>query len=193
MTSTASTGPVSSRRSDTRRNHERILTVASEVLAASGSVSFNAIAKRAEVGVGTVYRHFPTPAELILAVYEREVRHLVEVVPELLARMSPAEAFHTWAMDHMAPYMMTKAGLAKALAEATAQQSSLPANAVEAIREAMADLLRANVEAGTVRPDARADTVMHGLLGLLMLDPKGDWQPQASALVDLIWRGIRTG
>lgn len=187
-----STGPVSPRRSDARRNHERILAVAADVLASSDPVSFNAIAKRAGVGVGTVYRHFPTPAELILAVYEREVRQLVEVVPRLLARMSPAEAFHTWAMDHLAPYMITKAGLAKALAEATAQRGTLPMSAVESIHGAMAELLRANVAAGTARADVDAATVMRGLLGLLQLDPHGDWQRQAAALVDLVWRGIRT-
>ena len=62
------TGAVSPRRADTRRNHERILAAAAESLARSGEVSFNAVAKRAEVGVGTVYRHFPTPEALILAV-----------------------------------------------------------------------------------------------------------------------------
>ncbi len=74
------TGSVSPRRADTRRNHERILTAAAESLAGSEALSFNAIAKQAGVGVGTVYRHFPTPEALILAVYRRELRHLVDVV-----------------------------------------------------------------------------------------------------------------
>ncbi|UQS24736.1 TetR/AcrR family transcriptional regulator [Amycolatopsis thermalba] len=185
------TGSVSPRRADTRRNHERILAVAAETLAGTGEVSFNAIAKRAGVGVGTVYRHFPTPADLILAVYEREVRHLVEVVPELLEQAGPAGAFRTWTTDHLAPYMMTKRGLAKALAAATAQRGTLPAGAVQSIRDAMGTLLRANVEAGSVRPDVDTETVMRGLLGLLHLDPDGDWQRESADLVDLVWRGIR--
>lgn len=185
------TGSVSPRRADTRRNHERILTVATEALAESSEVSFNAIAKRAGVGVGTVYRHFPTPADLILAVYEREVRHLVDVVPELLEHAGPAGAFRTWVTGHLAPYMMTKRGLAKALAAATAQRGTLPATAVQSIRGAMKALLAANVEAGLVRPGIDAETVMRSLLGLLHLNPDGDWQRETTELVDLVWRGIR--
>jgi len=187
------TGSVTSRRADTRRNHERILAVAAQSLAESDRVSFNAIAKCAGVGVGTVYRHFPTPADLILAVYEREVRHLVEVVPELLERDGPETAFRTWATGHLAPYMMTKCGLARALAAATAQRGTLPADAIASIVSAMDRLLRANVDAGLVRPDVNPETVMRGLLGLLHLDPGGDWQAQAADLVDLVWRGLRTG
>ncbi|GHE79065.1 TetR family transcriptional regulator [Amycolatopsis deserti] len=185
------TGSVSPRRADTRRNHERILAVAARTLAETGEVSFNAIAKRAGVGVGTVYRHFPAPADLILAVYDREVRHLVDIVPELLARTGPDEAFRTWATGHLAPYMMTKRGLAKALAAATAQRGTLPAGAVQSIREAMDALLKANIEAGLVRPEIDGETVMRGLLGLLYLDPDGDWQRQSADLIDLVWRGIR--
>src|ERR1041384_630735 len=93
---TMSTGSVSPRRADTRRNHERILTAALESLTTSGEVSFNAIAKSAQVGVGTVYRHFPTPEALVLAVYRREVQHLVDVVPELLETLAPEQAFRVW-------------------------------------------------------------------------------------------------
>lgn len=185
------TGSVSPRRADTRRNHERILTVAAEALAGSGEVSFNAIAKQAGVGVGTVYRHFPTAADLILAVYEREVRHLVEVVPELLANSDPAVAFRTWAADHLAPYMTTKRGLAKALAAATAQRGTLPASAVESIQGALAELVRACAEAGLVRPDVDVMTVLRVLMGLLYLDPEDDWRYQTAELVELVWRGIR--
>ena len=91
-----------------------------ESLAGSGEVSFNAIAKQAGVGVGTVYRHFPTPEALILAVYQREVRHLVEVVPSLLDSIPPEQAFRVWTTDHLAHYMMTKRGLATALRGASA-------------------------------------------------------------------------
>src|SRR3954449_9575008 len=105
------TGAVSPRRADTRRNNERILTAAATSLAESGAVSFNTIAKKAEVGVGTVYRHFPTPEALVLAVYRREVQHLVDVVPTLLETSTPEQAFRAWT-GHLARYMMTKKGLA---------------------------------------------------------------------------------
>jgi len=185
-------GSVSPRRADTRRNHERILTVAAESLARSGEVSFNAIAKQAEVGVGTVYRHFPTPEALILAVYQREVRHLVDVVPSLLESHPPERAFRIWTTDHLARYMMTKRGLVEALRTATPAHGALPANAYQSMVEAVSTLLRANVEAGIVRADLDPETVLRGLGGLLYLDPSGDWRTQTENLTDLLWRGMHT-
>jgi AcrR family transcriptional regulator len=182
---------VSPRRADTRRNHERILTVAAKALTSSGDLSFNAIAKQAEVGVGTVYRHFPNPEALILAVYEREVRHLVEVVPKLLADHGPEQAFRVWTVDHLARYMMTKRGLADALSAATASRGQLPASAFQSIMDALSTLLAANAEAGTVRPELDPTTVMRGLSGLLHLDPDGDWKGQTEHLLDLVWYGMR--
>jgi AcrR family transcriptional regulator len=184
------TGSVSPRRADTRRNHERILAAAAESLARSGEVSFNAIAKHAEVGVGTVYRHFPTPEALILAVYDREVRHIVDVVPRLLKTHPPEQAFRIWTTDHLAHYMMTKRGLADALRSATASRGQLPAEAFEAMVRAVAALLAANVEAGTVRAGLDPRTVLRGLGGLLYLDPNGDWRGETASLTDLLWRGM---
>jgi AcrR family transcriptional regulator len=184
------TGSVSPRRADTRRNNERILAVAAESLARSGDVSFNAIAKQAEVGVGTVYRHFPTPEALILAVYQREVRHLVDIVPSLLETHTPAEAFRVWTTDHLARYMMTKRGLVDALRVATSARGTLPVSAYESMVDAVSTLLAANVEAGTVRADLDPGTVLRGLAGLLFLDPAGDWRSQTASLTDLLWRGM---
>lgn len=184
------TGAVSPRRADTRRNHERILATAAESLARSGEVSFNALAKQAGVGVGTVYRHFPTPEALILAVYQREVRHLVNIVPRLLDEHPPDQAFRIWTADHLARYMMTKRGLANALRSATPSAGDLPANAHLALIDAVATLLKANIEAGIVRPDLDPETVLRGLGGLLYLDPKADWRTQTANLTDLLWRGM---
>ena len=184
------TGSVSPRRADTRRNHERILAVAAESLAESGEVSFNAIAKRAEVGVGTVYRHFPHPEALILAVYQREVDHLVEVIPTLLARHVPEQAFRRWVIDHLARYMMTKRGLANALSAATATRGTLPAHAYTAMAGAVETLIAANVTAGTVPEGLDPAVVLRGLTGLMMLDPHGNWRREAESLTDLLWRGM---
>jgi AcrR family transcriptional regulator len=184
------TGSVSSRRADTRRNHERILGAAAASLAGSGEVSFNAIARAAGVGVGTVYRHFPTPGALVLAVYRREVEHLVEIVPVLLREMAPPDAFRMWVTDHLARYMMTKQGLAAALRSASGSPEEVSAQAYEAMRGAVSTLIAANVEAGAVRADLAPDTVLRGLGGLLFLDPEGDWRAQSGELVDLLWSGM---
>jgi AcrR family transcriptional regulator len=184
------TGSVSPRRADTRRNHERILVAAAASLAETGEVSFNAIAKQAGVGVGTVYRHFPTPEALILAVYRREVRHIVEVVPVLLEKHAPGEAFRRWVTDHVAHYMMTKKGLADALRTATAARGQLPVDAYEDLVGAVAEMLDANAAAGTVRPGLDPVLVMRGMGGLLWLDPNEDWRSDAANLADLLWYGL---
>jgi len=186
----SSTGSVNPRRADTRRNHERILVVAAETLTRCGELSFNDIAKRAEVGVGTVYRHFPTSEALILAVYRREVRHLVEVVPELLEKHSPERAFRIWVTDHLASHVMTKHGLANALRLATPAGGDLPANGYDALIVAVTTLLDANVEAGTVRSGIDPGTVLRGLGGLFFLDPAGEWRKHAEDLADLLWLGM---
>jgi AcrR family transcriptional regulator len=184
------TGSVSPRRADTRRNHERILAAALEALTTSGEVSFNAIAKRAEVGVGTVYRHFPTPEALILAVYRREVQHLVDVVPTLLETNTPEQAFRAW-IGHFARYMMTKRGLANALRTATTSHEELFASAYETLLGAVSTLLEANVRAGSVRAGLDPSTVLRAFGGLMHLSPSGDWQGQTASLTDLLWTGMR--
>jgi AcrR family transcriptional regulator len=184
------TGSVNPRRADTRRNHERILAAALEALTTTDEVSFNAIAKRAEVGVGTVYRHFPTPADLVLAVYRREVQHLVDVVPSLLEANAPEQAFRIWT-GHLARYMMTKRGLANALRTAPTSQAELFASAYKAMTSAMSTLLEANVRAGSVREGLDPVVVLRALGGLLYLSPSDDWQSQAELLTDLLWKGMR--
>lgn len=185
------TGSVSPRRADTRRNHERILVAAADALATTGQVSFNAIARAAGVGVGTVYRHFPTPEALVLAVYEREVRQLVDVVPSLLERYSPEQAFEVWATDHLAHYMMTKRGLADAMRAATTSGLEPPANAYQSVVRAVTTLLDANIEAGAIRAGVNPETVLRAMSGMLLTAPAEDPRTRAAELTDLLWRGLR--
>jgi AcrR family transcriptional regulator len=187
---TMTTGSVSPRRADTRRNNERILAAALESLTGGDELSYNAIAKKACVGVGTVYRHFPTPEALVLAVYRREVRHLVDAVPDLLAEHPPEQAFRVWT-SHLASYMMTKRGLADALSAARAHED-LAAGTYDAMLGAVATLLDACVEAGAVRPGLDPSTVLLSLAGLMHLDPMGDWQRQTANLTDLLWNGLHS-
>jgi AcrR family transcriptional regulator len=184
------TGSVSPRRADTRRNHERILAAALESLTTSGEVSFNAIAKKAAVGVGTVNRHFPTAEALILAVYRREVQHLGDVVPTLLREHPPEQAFRTWT-GHLASYMKTKRGLADALRTATTSHEQLFAQAYEVMLTAVTTLIDANIKAGTVRDDLDPPVVLRALAGMFYIDLGADWQTQAQSLTDLLWTGMR--
>lgn len=186
-----SSSSVSLRRADTRRNRDRILAVAAAAVA-TGELSFNAVAKAAGVGVGTVYRHFPTQDALVLAVYEREVRHLTEAVPGLLADHSPEQAFRLWVTEYLARYMTTKRGLAAALQTASTAAEGVTAGAYRSMADAGAELLRANVAAGTVRPDTDPETVLRALGGLFFLGPDEAGRRAAEDLTELVWRGIAT-
>ena len=102
------------RRSDAQRNRDHILQVAHDAFAESGTTSLNEIAKRAGVGPGTLYRHFPTREALILAVYRRDMQRLVDSVPDVLAIHPPLDAFRFW-FHTLAEYVRVKHGLGEAL------------------------------------------------------------------------------
>jgi AcrR family transcriptional regulator len=177
------------RRANSLRAHERIIAAADAALAESDELSFNAIARAADVGVGTVYRHFPTPEALVLAVYQLEVQHLIEVVPTLLETHTPEDAFTIWVHDHLVQYMVTKRGLANALRVAPTNRETHNRGFAD-ITRAVSALVQANIEAGTVRPDLDPRIVMLGLSGFLHLDPDGDQEAQTARLTDLLWRGM---
>lgn len=191
MTTDQMADQLGSRQAGAQRTRQRILAAADATLVDAEMISLNAVAKRAGVGVGTVYRHFPTPEALVLAVYEFEVQQLVETVPTLLRAHPPAEAFRRWAIDHLGHYVTTKRGLADAL-RAAATGRDAHNRAFENMTAAVAALIQANLEAGTVRPDLNPRTVLLALSGSLLLDPKGDRQTQITSLVDLLWHGMRT-
>jgi hypothetical protein len=111
-------------------------------------------------------------------------------VSALLEAHPPEVAFQVWVTDHLAHYMATKRGLANAL-RAAATDREVHNQVIEDITVAVSVLVQANVEAGTVRPDLDPRTVMRGLTGLLLLDPNGDREAQATGLTDLLWRGMR--
>jgi AcrR family transcriptional regulator len=102
------------RRSDAQRNRDQILQVAHDAFAESGTTSLNEIAKRAGVGPGTLYRHFPTREALILAVYRRDMQRLVDSVPDVLAIQPPLDAFRSW-FHTLTEYVRVKHGLGEAL------------------------------------------------------------------------------
>ena len=175
------------RRADAQRNRDRILQTAVAALADGEELSLNTIAKRTGVGVGTVYRQFPTPEALVLAVYENEVDELVEVVPALLRRHEPPRAFRIWVTEHLAHYMVTKRGFAHAVRVSRAGHDL----AFDRMAGAVAELIQANVETGAVRPEVDPRTVLRALSGLILLESDGDRQAESVKLVDLLWQGMR--
>lgn len=177
-------------RSDATQNREAILAAALEALSESGEASLNSIAKRAGVANATLYRHFPTRGHLVLAVYRQEVQQLVEVADQLLARLAPVDALRQW-IDRLAQYAMTKHGLADALGSATSSDTPLYTETYDLIVTALAKLLSACEQDGSVRPGLDAGDVLLGLAGLWEIDPSSDWKSRTRRLYDIVFSGLR--
>lgn len=185
------TEPTRLKRSDARRNRDAILAAALEALTDSPDASLNAIARRAGVANATLYRHFPTREQLVLATYQHEVGKLIDAADSLLREEPPMDALNSW-VNHLAHYAVTKHGLADALRKATTPGSDLSSSdTYAAIVEALDRLLRANIAAGTLRPDLAAEDVILALAGLWQLDPAGDWAGQAQRIYEIVLSGLQ--
>lgn len=174
-------------RSAAERKHLDILEAAHELFAADPAVSLNEVAKRAGVGAGTLYRHFPTREALILAVYRHDVQRLVESVDDELAAGTAREAFIAW-FEKLAAYVRIKHGLGEALHNAAIQdaidETYLP------VVTAVARLLDACVAEGSVRPGHDpADVLL--LMGFLWrVGPGDDGISQGRRLIAMVFDGI---
>jgi transcriptional regulator SbtR-like protein/tetracycline repressor-like protein len=179
-------------RADARRNREKLLAAATEAFAASGTdASLEAIAKRAGVGIGTLYRHFPTREALVEAAYRNEVAQLHAAAEELLAAHPPEEALAEW-MDRFVGYAAAKRGMKGALQSFAASKSGLFDEARAQILDAITMLLDAGIAAGSIRPDVTADDVLRAM-GALWLVNDEEFAAQAPKLLGLLMDGLRYG
>ena len=170
------------------RNRTAILDAANEVFAASPSASMNEVASRARVGAGTLYRHFPTREDLILAVYKHDVLKLVGSVDRLLAKHSPLDAFVAW-FDSLAAYVRLKHGLGEALHNAAAQKAIDETYAP--VEDAVRQLLDACVTAGAVRPGLQPGDVLLLMGFLWRVAPGRAGVQQGSRVTQIVLDGIR--
>ncbi|WP_433043569.1 TetR/AcrR family transcriptional regulator [Dactylosporangium sp. CS-033363] len=152
------------RRADAKRNEEALLDAAAAAFVESGvDAPVRDIATRAGVGVGTIYRHFPTRADLIVAVYRHQVESCVAAGPALLRdSSSPHAALAAW-IDQFVDFLVTKHGLAEAMRSDEAAFQSLHAYFLERLVPVCAHLLHAAEEAGEIKPGMDALTLMHGV------------------------------
>ena len=176
------------KRADAQKNRDRILEVARDALAVSSDASLNSIAKKAGVGPGTLYRHFPTREALVLAVYRHDVQQLVDSAPLLLEEHPPLDALRLW-FDRLAYYGGIKHGLADVLHAATSD--GLVGETYGPVIGAITLLLRACEEAGSIRSGLDPDDVLLMLGFLWRIDPSGDWEARASRMLDLVVDGLR--
>lgn len=188
----ASRGAETPQRADAQRNRERILEVALEELTRSAGVPLSAIAKKAGVGQGTFYRHFPTREALVLEIYRHEMQQVADTAPVLLESREPDRALREW-MDRLARFAMTKAGLADAIRQATSAPGRPEKPGHAPVTEAAELLLRAAEDAGTIRPGVTVSDLFLVIGGLWTMDPHTDWQPRATRLLDFVMDGLRVG
>jgi AcrR family transcriptional regulator len=180
-------------RKDAQRNRDLLLTVASAVFAAHGvEYPLEDIAREAGVGIGTLYRHFPTRSALIEAVYRREVAQLCDSVDELLASMPAGEALEAWMYNFVA-YIAAKRGLSAALRDMMAAEPDLFAVTRANIREAATKVLAAAVEAGAIRPVIDADDLVRAMGAICMATDDAGYSDRARTLVSLLLDGMRAG
>ena len=179
-------------RADARRNRDRLLEVAVRSLALDGpEVPLEAIARAAGVGIGTLYRHFPTREALVEAAYRNELDRLCSSVPGLLAAESPDRALRDW-MDLFLDYMVTKKGMADALRAVIASGGNPYAHSRDMLLAAIGELLTAGVTASAIRPDVPAEDVFAALTGVTLTVGDPDRRDQARRLLDLLMDGLRS-
>ncbi|MEW2522468.1 TetR/AcrR family transcriptional regulator [Actinacidiphila alni] len=173
------------------RNKETLLDAAAAAFVASGvEAPVRDIAARAGVGTGTIYRHFPTRADLIIAVYRHQVEACAEAGPALLADGAPPyEALRRW-VDLFVDFLITKHGLAAALHSDEAGFDALHTWFLDRLLPVCTELLAAGVAAGETRADIDAYTLMRGV-GNLCIGVENDPRYDARRLVGILVAGLR--
>jgi AcrR family transcriptional regulator len=183
--------PATRKRSDARRNEETLIAAAAAAFVASGvDVPVRDIAARAGVGVGTIYRHFPTRADLVAAVYRHQVEACAQAAPTLLNDgSSPVAALTNW-IDLFIDFLITKRGLASALQSDSAAFETLHAYFLDRLVPVCAQLLDAAAAAGETVPDVDAYGLMRGI-GNLCIGADTDPDYDARRVVQLVIAGLR--
>ncbi|WP_089104528.1 TetR/AcrR family transcriptional regulator [Streptomyces hyaluromycini] len=174
-------------RAHARRNREKLVAAALEEFTRTGKdAPLDGIARAAGVGIGTLYRHFPTRESLVLAAYEHEVDQLCADAADLLATLPPDRALREF-MGRLAGLLVTKQHMSQALRSGGAEES------YSKVYDTIDTLFTAGVAAGTLRADMATADVVRAMGGLLRLDVAGDWKGQADRQIRLLMDGLYTG
>jgi AcrR family transcriptional regulator len=178
-------------RSDAQRNRERILETAKAAFTRHGAdASLEEIAMQAGVGIGTLYRHFPTRDALIEAVYRSEVEKLAAAGGSFSAALPPIEALRSW-MLLLVDYIAAKQIIAPALNSVVGGASRLYEDSRSLIQGAMEELVKRAKGSGDVRSDLDASDLLRAVIGVSHVGSGHDWQQSARRLVDILIAGSR--
>jgi len=180
-------------RADAQRNRERLLEAAKQAFAAAGpDVGLDEIARRAGVGIGTLYRHFPNRDAIVEAVYRREVQQLADAATRLLGSLPPDAALHQW-MVLFIDYIATKKIIASALGSITGGASELYASSSVRIKDAMALLVTSAAASGDIPADTDPADLQRALVGFAYGNAGPGWEASARRLIDILMGGLRAG
>jgi len=179
-------------RADAARNRERVLEAAKAVFSAGGAdASLEAVARRAGVGIGTLYRHFPTREALYEAVYRREVEQLGDFAEQLKDEPRPVDALRRWLRSNV-EFVATKKGMSAALTLAAQASPELRSYSFERLTEAAGALLDRAVAAGEIRSDVSPEDLIRALVGMCYMHDQPGWQSNVLRLLDVFVDGLRT-
>jgi AcrR family transcriptional regulator len=178
-------------RTDAQRNRERILEVAKEAFSRSGAnTSLDDIARHAGVGAGTLYRHFPTRADLLGAVYRTEVGKLAAAELRFSETLPPVEALRAW-MLLFVDYIAAKQIIAPALNALVGDPKTVFEASYAQIWEVIRALVKRAIKSGDIRKDLDPIDLLRALIGVANVSASPDWQQSARRLVDILIIGSR--
>jgi AcrR family transcriptional regulator len=178
-------------RADAARNRERVLEAAKVVFSAGGpEASLEAVARTAGVGIGTLYRHFPTREALFEAVYRREVQQLADLAEKLKQEPHPIDALRQWMRSNV-KFVATKKGMSAALALAAYKNSKLFSYSFDQLNRAVGGLLDRAIAAGETRDDVSSEDLLRALVGMCYTHDQPGWQTRVLRLVDVFIDGLR--
>ncbi|HEY9291697.1 MAG TPA: TetR/AcrR family transcriptional regulator [Microlunatus sp.] len=183
--------PAERRRTDAQRNRDRLIDVATAAFTAgTGKVSLESIARDAGVGIGTLYRHFPTREALVEAVYRSELERLCDQMPALVESLPADVALRRW-MGRYADFFETKREMADALRAVIASGAVTAEQTRARLSDAIQIALDAGIKAGVLRSDVAATDISVGMAGIMVMAGSADQRDQSDRLLDLLLDGLR--
>lgn len=188
-----SESPTRSRRprADAERNRLALIAAAKTAFSRDGATaSLEDIARAASVGIGTLYRHFPTRDALIEEVYRQAIGQLGDAADRLIETHAPVDAIREWLMLFI-DYMSTKRLMAGALSSLSGGAGHLYEGSGDIMRSALERLVRHAEARGEIRAVAAPYDLLRAVAGILYVSPEDDWEPGARAMVDVLIAGLR--
>lgn len=191
MTSDSSIKPPRKPRADGERNRARLIEAARKVFAEQGAdAGLGQVAREAEVGIGTLYRHFRSRDALITSIYQQEIDTLVDAAPALMNELEPLTALREWLLQFV-DFLETKQGMADVLSTLIGGTAALYSGTSECLAHAIEALTANAVEEGALEVDVEPLDLLRAIGGIANLTPDENWRQSAVHMIDVLLKGMR--